>query len=51
VESGENVMKLNFRLVEMWCEKEKMDVLETYDILSAMLQTANKESLKRWKKI
>jgi hypothetical protein len=50
VESGENALKLNFRLVELWCEKEEINILETHDVLSAMLQEANKESLKRWKK-
>jgi hypothetical protein len=47
IESGENGMKLNFRVIELWCERMELDTLETYDALNAMLSAANKEQIKK----
>ena len=35
-------LKINFRLVEIWCEKNELEAIEVHDILFNMLQKANK---------
>ncbi len=42
IDAGEYGYKVNFEIVRLTCKKEKVDVLETYDILNYMCAKANK---------
>lgn len=47
IEAGENGARLNFRLIELWCEKTELDALETHDALNGMLCAVNKEQIRK----
>jgi hypothetical protein len=47
VESGENALKLNFRIIELWCDKMELDTLDVHDALNSMLCAANAEQIKK----